>query len=388
MMCKKVRLYSKLLHNEQHLLLLLNSASIDTFVTLMSDYLHWPDLSFNSLVAFLNQQNQQQHDVQLELFSRFWQPASYQASTQSFVWAPAFAALSQPFYIDDMQKARQNLLGQLIRPRTKVTDIVTQRFSLPELNPDLVIFHWSRCGSTLLSGALAKDPEVKVVSESMLISQMLVDPCWHASEHQELLDLALRLQGRFRHGENQLVVKCNAWDLQDWRLWVRSYPAASMICLGRDPAKIASSHQRLSGMHMVPLPLPVLVWRDEYKPDLQSGICWQVQVLQTLMQQSSQLLAESTTCWLDYQQLVELKAEQLAVILRLSSPDFFVRNWSLHKQMDAKQPESFFSPEPAKHDANSAEVTAASVRLQQLYQSVRLVANKAVANRAMSSDLS
>ncbi|WP_139056519.1 sulfotransferase [Rheinheimera sp. A13L] len=365
---------------------MLNSASIDTFVTLMSDYLDWPDLSFNSLVAFLNQQNQQQHDVQLEIFSRFWQPASYQALTQSFIWAPAFAALSQPFYIDDMQKARQNLLGQLIRPCTKVSDLVNQRFSLPELNPDLVIFHWSRCGSTLLSGALAKDPDVKVVSESMLISQMLMDPHWHASEHQELLDLALRLQGRFRHGEHQLVVKCNAWDLQDWRLWARSYPAANIICLGRDPAKIFSSHQRLSGMHMVPLPVPV--WRGEYKPDLQSGICWQVQVLQTLMQQSSQLLAESTACWLDYQQLVELEAEQLAVILRLSSPEFFVRNWSLHKQMDAKQPESFFSPEPAKHDANSGEMADARIRLQQLYQYVRLVANKAVADRTMTSDLS
>jgi len=385
-MFRMIRLYSKLLHNGQHLLLLLNSASIDTFVTLMSDYLDCPDLSFNSLVAFLNQQNQQQHYVQLEIFSRFWQPASYQASTQSFIWAPAFAALSQPFYIDDMQKARQNLLGQLIRPCTKVSDLVNQRFSLPELNPDLVIFHWSRCGSTLLSGALAKDPDVKVVSESMLISQMLVDPHWHASEHQELLDLALRLQGRFRHGEHQLVVKCNAWDLQDWRLWIQSYPAANMICLGRDPAKIASSHQRLSGMHMVPLPVPV--WRPEYKPDLQSGICWQIQVLQTLMQQSSQLLAESTACWLDYQQLVELEAEQLAVILRLSSPEFFVRNWSLHKQMDAKQPESFFSPEPAKHDANSAEMSDTRIRLQQLYQYVRLVANKAVADRTMTSDLS
>lgn len=385
-MCKKVRLYSKLLHNGQHLLLLLNSASIDIFVTLMSDYLDWPDLSFNTLVAFLNQQNQQQHDVQLELFSHFWQPASYQASTQSFIWAPAFAALSQPFYIDDMQKARQNLLGQLIRPCTKVSDLVNQRFSLPELNPDLVIFHWSRCGSTLLSGALAKDPDVKVVSESMLISQMLVDPHWHASEHQGLLDLALRLQGRFRHGEHQLVVKCNAWDLQDWRLWARAYPAANIVCVGRDPAKILSSHQRLSGMHMVPLPVPV--WRGEYKPDLQSGICWQVQVLQTLMQQSIQLLSESAAYWLDYQQLVELEAEQLAVILRLASPEFFVRNWSLHKQMDAKQPESFFSPELTEKEANSGEITDASVRLQQLYQYARLIAKKAVAGRAITSDLS
>jgi hypothetical protein len=328
--------YRQLLQQPDELRQLAQASSLDDFCAVLAAALQWPALSVEVMLTFLQQQNQLYLEPELVLFSKLWQPATYRRKDQSISWLPAWHRLSQPFYLDDLQLAGQSLLAQLIKPVSRLVDLLPQRQLLPAITPDLLIFHWSRCGSTLLSGSLGLAAEVKVLSESMLISDMLLDPHWPAATHSELLMLLIRLQGQCRHGETKLVVKCNAWDLQDWPLWLQTFPAAKVICLGRDPCRILASHQRVAGRQMVYL--QPSVWRDStlLNPALPL-LLGRIQVMQSLLQHSAALLATGRAQWLDYSQLIKLSPDRIAAWLGLQLDPQQQARWLAFWQTDAKQ---------------------------------------------------
>ncbi len=328
--------YRQLLQQPDELWQLAQANSLDAFCAVLASALQWPALSVETMLAFLQQQNQLYLEPELVLFSKLWQPATYRRKDQSISWLPAWRRLSQPFYLDDLQLASQSLLAQLIKPISRLVDLLPQWHLLPKVEPELLIFHWSRCGSTLLSGSFGLATEVKVLSESMLISDMLLDPHWPAATHSELLMLLIRLQGQCRHAETKLVVKCNAWDLQDWPLWLQTFPMAKVICLGREPGRILASHQRVSGRQMVYL--QPSVWRDSslLNPALPL-LLGRLQVMQSLLQHSAALLATGRAQWLDYSQLIQLSPDRIAAWLGLQLDQQQQARWLAFWQTDAKQ---------------------------------------------------
>lgn len=332
--------YQKLLHDGEALKQLYHCSGIDEFVQLMATGLDWPDLTFEKLINFLNKQNTLLVVPELLEFSCYWQPAEYKKREQSITWVPAFQPLQAPFYQDDMLLQRGNLLAQLIKPVSKIADILPQLAELPVVEPDLLIFHWSRCGSTLLGGLYRQLNGVKLLSESMLISDMLLDPHWPDPLKPDLLQLGIRLQGRFRHGEQQLVVKCNAWDLQHWPLWLQQFPKANVVCLGRQPAQILASHLRMSGMHMAGVS-GIWQYSDPWlnKPNLLEG---RIAVLSRLMHYTSQLLLSGRCNFLDYQQLLQQSPQQLAAYIMYKPNTDELRRWQVFLTKDAKQPERVF----------------------------------------------
>ncbi len=328
--------YRQLLQQPDELWQLAQASSLAEFCAVLATALQWPALSVETMLTFLQQQNQLYLEPELVVFSKLWQPATYRRKDQSISWLPAWHRLSQPFYLDDLQLAGQSLLAQLIKPVSQLEDLLPQRQFLPVVTPDLLIFHWSRCGSTLLSGSFGLASEVKVLSESMLISDMLLDPHWSRTMHPDLLQLLIRLQGQCRHAETKLVVKCNAWDLQDWSLWLQTFPAAKVVCLGREPSRILASHQRVAGRQMVSL--QPSVWRD---PSLLSPslalLSGRIQVMQNLIQHTAALLATGRALWLDYSQLMKLHPERIAALLGLQLDPQQLARWQAFWQTDVKQ---------------------------------------------------
>lgn len=366
----KQQRYQQLLHNEKQLKALWHSTDPEHFVALMQTFLHWPELTFNGLIDFLQQQNRQFLLPELASFSRCWQPAEYKKKDQSVSWVPAFQPLQQPFYLDDMAQQRCNLLSQLIKPVTKVADILPQLPHLPVVTPALLIFHWSRCGSTLLGGLFRQLNGVKLLSESMLISELLLDPYWPDEQKPKLLQLGITLQGCFRHGEQQLVVKCNAWDLQHWSLWLQQYPAARVICLGRKPEQILASHQRISGMHMAGLPG---IWQN-VNPWLNchSPLEGRIAVLRTLMHYTKQLLSQNNAVFLDYQHLLKQSPQQLTGYLGRVPDPTELQRWFSFSTLDAKQPALTFQAAASLAETafNKAEQRHIRELLEPLYQSL------------------
>ena len=116
--------------------------------------------------------------------------------------------------------------------------------SEPSLEPAGMIFHLSRCGSTLTSRLLGTLPGVVVVAEPAPLNALLeLDP--HRVDKAALVEVArllVRALGRCRHGdERRLVLKCTSWNIRRRAVLAAAFPETPWIWVQRDPARVLAS---------------------------------------------------------------------------------------------------------------------------------------------------
>ena len=114
----------------------------------------------------------------------------------------------------------------------------------PSLDPAALIFHVSRCGSTLLSRLLGCIPGVLVISEpAPLNALLLADPGSLDGETEaQALRLLVRALGRRRFGdERHYVLKLSSWNVTRLALFRRAFPEAALVWLTRTPHEVVAS---------------------------------------------------------------------------------------------------------------------------------------------------
>jgi hypothetical protein len=114
----------------------------------------------------------------------------------------------------------------------------------PSLEPAGMIFHLSRCGSTLMSRLLGTLPGVVAVAEPSPLNALLgldperVDP----AAQVQYVRLLVRALGRRRHDdERQLVLKCTSWNIRHRAILAAAFPDTPWIWVQRDPARVLAS---------------------------------------------------------------------------------------------------------------------------------------------------
>jgi hypothetical protein len=114
----------------------------------------------------------------------------------------------------------------------------------PSLEPAGMIFHLSRCGSTLVSRLLGTLPGVVVVAEPAPLNALLgLDPARIGDTRLvRLVRLVVRALGRCRHGDEQrLVLKCTSWNIRRQAILAAAFPETPWIWVQRDPARVLAS---------------------------------------------------------------------------------------------------------------------------------------------------
>ena len=116
--------------------------------------------------------------------------------------------------------------------------------SEPSLEPAGMIFHLSRCGSTLVSRLLGTLPGVVAVAEPAPLNELLgLDP--DRVDEAGLVQgvrLLVRALGRRRHGDEQrLVLKCTSWNIRRRAVLAAAFPDTPWIWVQRDPARVLAS---------------------------------------------------------------------------------------------------------------------------------------------------
>jgi len=114
----------------------------------------------------------------------------------------------------------------------------------PSLEPAGMIFHLSRCGSTLASRLLDTLPGVVVLAEPAPLNALLglnadrID----GAALVEAVRLLVRALGRCRHGDEQrLVLKCTSWNIRRRAVLAAAFPDTPWIWVQRDPARVLAS---------------------------------------------------------------------------------------------------------------------------------------------------
>jgi hypothetical protein len=124
---------------------------------------------------------------------------------------------------------------------------------LTALSPAAIIFHVSRCGSTLLSQLLAQNKNNIALSEVPFFDELLL---WgyrnnKMNEALPLLKDAISFYGKIRNNEKQLYIKADSWHIHFYAAYRQLYPDIPFILLYRRPDEVIRSHQKLRGMHAV-----------------------------------------------------------------------------------------------------------------------------------------
>lgn len=112
------------------------------------------------------------------------------------------------------------------------------------LEPAGMIFHLSRCGSTLVSRLLGTLPGVVVVAEPSPLNALLGLNPGRVDEATliGLVRLLVRALGRRRHGdERHMVLKCTSWNVRRREILAAAFPETPWIWVQREPARVLAS---------------------------------------------------------------------------------------------------------------------------------------------------
>jgi hypothetical protein len=168
--------------------------------------------------------------------------------------------LAQPFFEDDVRRASALPLNWLLRIRTGLAELVSGAAGQESLPLQGLIFHMSRCGSTLAAQMLGAVPGHAVSSEPEPLDAVLR---WSAESGASLdqTKAAIRAMiaalGRVRAaGGRHQFIKLEVWHTLFLPLLRQALAEVNWIYLHRDPAEVLVSLREMPSHHIIPSVIP------------------------------------------------------------------------------------------------------------------------------------
>ncbi len=192
--------------------------------------------------------------------------------------------LTEPFFEAAVRRALSLPFNRLFGFRTPLADVVAWADALPTIEPSGLIFHMSRCGSTLAAQMLAATPAHVVVSEASPLDRVVQiareDP---GIDGPALVRAMIKVLGHARDpSAERLFVKLDCWHTLAVPLFRRALPLTPFIFMYREPVEVMVSQMRQRGSQMVPefvppslygLELPGGVPAEDYCARVLAAVC-------------------------------------------------------------------------------------------------------------------
>jgi hypothetical protein len=183
-------------------------------------------------------------------------------------WTPAYAQVAageltlewcytgqrrftEPFFGDTIDRVSRDLAALVFRQQTTFDVARDWHERGAGMAPAGLIFHMSRCGSTLVAQMLAALPENRVLSEptplNAIVRAALLDQQIPRARVVEWLRTVIGLLGRPLEGERRYFLKLDCWHVLALPLLLEAFPAAPWIFLYREPAAVLVAQVREPG---------------------------------------------------------------------------------------------------------------------------------------------
>jgi hypothetical protein len=159
--------------------------------------------------------------------------------------------LAEPFFCQTVERLRSTN-PDIQHATTDLMAIRELAHRMPSAPPAGLIFHVSRCGSTLLSNAMRLAERTTVVSEAQPFSAIFplggssgppLAALLSVGDRKMLLDaLASLFQSYAGHGANRLVIKFPSWNILFLELVHLIWPTTPCLIVIRDPVDVMVSN--------------------------------------------------------------------------------------------------------------------------------------------------
>ena len=159
-----------------------------------------------------------------------------------------FAPLSDPFFDDTVRRVARhpaNLLLRCSTPAEAVLEFAQQQ------QPDVLIFHISRCGSTLVARMLDALEETRVLAEPPVFDAALQLYLRGVFDQSLVKGVAGALARAPDGNARRCALKLDSWHCLVLDRVADLFPDAHKVLLFRDPIEVLVSHRDLPGMQVL-----------------------------------------------------------------------------------------------------------------------------------------
>jgi len=169
---------------------------------------------------------------------------------------------AEPFFDETIAKCRSHSYNsKYFKVVSTVENLIDWSKELDFVELKGLVFHVSRCGSTMLSQSLATSSENIMVSEAPIIDEILRSDFFDLDTKTVLLESVIKLLGQKRFPEQKnLIIKLDAWSIFKASYLRSVFPQIPFALLYRNPGEVLRSHQKMAGMHMVRNIIPLSVF--------------------------------------------------------------------------------------------------------------------------------
>lgn len=166
--------------------------------------------------------------------------------------------LADPFFDESIAKCKSHAYNsKQFKVVSTVENLIDWSNEFISIELKSLVFHVSRCGSTMLSQSLATSSENIMISEAPIIDQILRSDLFSLEKKTSLIQAVLKLLGQKRFPEQKhLIIKLDAWHIFKSAYLRSIFTDIPFALLYRNPTEVLKSHQKMMGMHMVPNLLP------------------------------------------------------------------------------------------------------------------------------------
>ncbi|QOG04104.1 sulfotransferase family protein [Flavobacterium sp. MDT1-60] len=169
---------------------------------------------------------------------------------------------ADPFFEETISKCwKHSYNSKPFKVITTAENLIDWSNQLISVELKSLIFHVSRCGSTMLSQSLATSSDNVMISEAPIIDEILRCNRFDLGKKGILLKSVLALLGQKRFPEQKnLIIKLDAWHIFNANFLRSIFPEIPFALLYRNPDEVLRSHQKKTGMHMIPNVLPPAIF--------------------------------------------------------------------------------------------------------------------------------
>ena len=163
----------------------------------------------------------------------------------------------EPFFHETLENLLARPFNQAFRRQTPLDTLLERAQTQPGLPLRGLVFHMSRCGSTLAAQSLAALSDTVVLSEpepfSTLLQWLHAAPAFDADAGHALLRGLLSALGQPRRAADaRLFLKAECWHVCHIDRILSAFPGVPWIFLYRDPVEVLVSQMRMPMLYLLP----------------------------------------------------------------------------------------------------------------------------------------
>ncbi|MDR3386588.1 MAG: hypothetical protein P4L92_06000 [Rudaea sp.] len=291
---------------------------------------------------------------------RGWQPFALEwgPSGAELVWGRGVACAGTVFHEQVVMALRSLPMNRMFAVRTPLTREFISALEADALPVRGLVFHMSRCGSTLVAQALKAWPGVRVVGEPGLLDSAITLACAGNDPDWMIFRAVIAALAQPAGTDRDVTIKLDAWHALALTE-IRRRICVPWLFVYRDPVEVLVSHAREPGRHTVPGMLPPAWFGTPVQTyDAAALVQYAAQVIGAIC--AAVAPHASAANLLNYEELPQALtrvAQAFDLDPRAADPDRLAMLLTRH----AKRPhESFADDRATKRAAASGEIRAAA----------------------------